>query len=87
MPGDRSRDKLDFYAGIGTREVLIVDRDPWRVELYQLGRGKLRPRGASAPRRPALASSVTPFTFQLVRGRPRPKLKIRYPETGLEWQG
>src|SRR5215208_3179993 len=31
-PGDRSRDKFDFYAGIGTREVLILDRDPWQME-------------------------------------------------------
>ncbi len=29
-PGDRARDKLEFYARIGTREVLIIDRNPWR---------------------------------------------------------
>ncbi len=27
--GDRSRDKFDFYAAVGTRELLIVDRYPW----------------------------------------------------------
>ena len=35
-PGDRSRDKLDFYAAIGVRELLLIDRDPWALELYQL---------------------------------------------------
>src|SRR5436190_13240487 len=33
-PGDMSRQKLPFYASIGTREVLIFDRDPWQLELY-----------------------------------------------------
>ena len=28
-PEDLSREKLPFYAKVGTREVLIVDRDPW----------------------------------------------------------
>ena len=86
-PHDRSRDKLDFYAGAGTREVLIVDRDPWRMELYQLSRGKMRLRGTVPPGGSLLTSAVTPFTFQLVRGRPRPKVKIRHPETGQEWVG
>ena len=86
-PDDHSRDKLDFYAQVRTREVLIVDRNPWRLELYQLSRGKLRLRGASAPGGEALASAVTPFTFQLIRGRPRPKVKITHTATGQEWVG
>jgi Uma2 family endonuclease len=86
-PDDRSRDKLGFYAKVGTREVLVLDRDPWRLELYQLSRGKLRLRGTSAPGGPALASSVTGFTFQLLRSRPRPKVKVVHTETGQEWVG
>ena len=34
-PDDRSRDKLAFYAGVHTRELLIIDRGPWRLELYR----------------------------------------------------
>ena len=34
-PGDRTLEKLDFYAGVGTRELLIVDRSPWRLMLYR----------------------------------------------------
>ncbi len=86
-PDDRSRDKLDFYARVGTREVLILDRDPWRMELYQLSRGKMRLRGAVPPGGGVLTSGVTPFAFQLVRGRPRPKVKITHTETGQEWVG
>lgn len=40
--GDRSREKLDFYAKLGTREVVVVDRDPWQLELYRLHRGKFK---------------------------------------------
>lgn len=87
-PGDRSRDKLDFYAGIGTREVLIVDRDPWQLELYQLRRGKLRSKGAvRLTDGNVVSSTVTPITFQLVRGRPRPKVRISHSEAALEWVG
>jgi Uma2 family endonuclease len=40
-PDDRSHEKLDFYAAIGTRELLILDRDPWRLELYRAANGAL----------------------------------------------
>ena len=84
--GDMSRDKLDFYASIGTREVLVLDRDPWRLELYQLRRGKLRPAGTAKPGDgQALASHVVPLTFALVRGRPRPKIRLAHTESKQEW--
>lgn len=87
-PDDHSRDKLDFYARVGTREVLILDRDPWRFELYHLRRGRMRLRGTVRPGDgEALASGVIPLAFQLVRGRPRPKVKIVHTGTGQEWVG
>lgn len=86
-PGDRSRDKLGFYASVSTREVIVVDRDPWRLELYQLNRGKLRLRTTTAPGGAALTSVVAPLSFQLVRGRPRSKVKIVHTETGQQWVG
>jgi Uma2 family endonuclease len=85
-PDDMSRDKLTFYAAVGTREVLVLDRDPWRLELYQLRRGRLRPAGTARPGDgQALASHVVPLTFTLVRGRPRPKVRITHAETGEVW--
>jgi Uma2 family endonuclease len=85
-PGDKCRDKLPFYADIRTKEVLIVDRDPWQLELYQLRRGKLRLTGKVRPGEgKSLASGVVPLTFALVRGRPRPKIRITHDETEQEW--
>jgi Uma2 family endonuclease len=84
-PDDMSRDKLPFYAAVGTREVLILDRDPWRLELFELRRGRLRPAGTARPGDDPIASHVGPLTFALVRNRPRPKIRITQTETGQVW--
>src|SRR5207253_305814 len=62
-PGDRSRDKLAFYAGIGVRELLLVDRDPWALELFRLSAGRLEPVGRSdLSKQDALPSPVVPVS-------------------------
>jgi Uma2 family endonuclease len=87
-PDDRSREKLEFYAKVGTREVVIMDRDPWQLELYRLHQGKLKLAGAIKPGDgKKLVSGVVPLEYQLVRSRPRPKVKIVHTETGQEWIG
>ena len=34
-PRDRARKKFRFYAKVGVKELLLVARDPWRLELYR----------------------------------------------------
>ena len=85
-PGEDPRTKNDFYAKINTREVLIVDRDPWAVELYSLQGGKLVLVGTSdATTSAVLTSNVLPLTFQLRPGTPRPTIVVTHTSTAQSW--
>jgi Uma2 family endonuclease len=85
-PNDLSRDKLPFYAKLGTREMLILDRDPWQLELYELQNDRMQLTGVARPgHKSAIKSGVVPLSFALIRHRPRPKIRITHTETGQEW--
>ena len=85
-PGDRSRDKLDFYAGIGVRELLLIDRDPWALELYRLSDGQLRLVGRSdLDKQEVLASAVVPTSFRLVPGAKRPAIEVAHRDGVQRW--
>jgi Uma2 family endonuclease len=85
-PNDRSRQKFDFYAKVGTHELLVVDRDPWILELYRLQDGKLALVGKSDLDNPGiLASEVVPLTFQLVAGDPRPRIEMAHSDGVQHW--
>ncbi|WP_439622204.1 Uma2 family endonuclease [Gemmata sp.] len=85
-PGEDPRQKLDFYAKVNTREVLIVDRDPWALELYQLQGGKLELVGTSdATTSTVLVSSVLPLTFALRPAAPRPVIRLAHTAKPDEW--
>lgn len=85
-PGDRARDKLAFYAAIGTREVLFVERRPWSLELYGLREGRLVPVGVSRPGNgEVLASEVVPLTFRLLDAAPHPRIEVRHVPDGQTW--
>lgn len=84
-PHDRTRQKLDFYAQVGTREQQIVDRDPWLLELFRLKDAKLQSVGQSTLERPdALASETTGVSWSLIAGDDRPQIRIAQPG-GEEW--
>jgi Uma2 family endonuclease len=82
---DRSREKLPFYAKVGVRELLLVDREPWALELYRLREGQLILIGRSTlDDTQALASEVLPLTFRISPGNPRPRIDVRHRD-GREW--
>jgi Uma2 family endonuclease len=84
--GDRTREKVPFYETIGTRELLLVDRDPWALELYRHDGAQLALVGRVTLDKPIpLESQVLPLTFQLRRAEARPEIHIRHRETGQEW--
>lgn len=85
-PGDRSRDKLEFYARIGVRELLLVDRKPWNLELYRLASGRLELAGRSDPAAPSsIDSGVVPVSFRLVSAAPRPKIEVTHHDGVQRW--
>lgn len=85
-PGEDPAGKLDFYAGVNTREVLVIDRYPWALELYQLRGGELVSAGRSDLAAPAvLASGVLPLAFALRDAQPRPVVDVTHTATGQTW--
>ena len=83
---DRSRRKLDFYASVGVREVLFVNRDPWRLDLYKLGDGKLELAATSRPDGAiAIESDVLGLSFRLEPSKPRPRIEVDDVLSGAHW--
>ncbi len=85
---DRSREKFDFYASVGVREFMLVDRNPWQLELYALQGEKLVLAARGDVRDgAALASQVLPLSFRLVAPtKPgRPQIEIVRTTDGQRW--
>jgi Uma2 family endonuclease len=81
--GDRSRKKLSFYASVGVRELLILDRKPWRLELYRLKDEHLRRVGVNTPDKTGpLNCAVLPLRFALATGKKRPELLVTTSDDG-----
>jgi Uma2 family endonuclease len=85
-PGDRSRKKLDFYASIGVRELLLVDRALQYLELYALQGKQLVPIGVlRAPGPQRLESDVVPLSFRLDESVKRRRIEVAHRESGETW--
>jgi Uma2 family endonuclease len=88
-PRDRARRKMPFYARVGTRELLLIDRAPWALELYRLEGDAMVRAGTSTLDRPdAIASAVLPLSFRLVAGEVadrRPRIEVRHAIDGRAW--
>jgi Uma2 family endonuclease len=83
--GDRSREKIGFYASVGVRELLIIDRDPWQLELFRLIDDHLRPVAIATQANCVLIESqVVPISLRLVTGTNRPSIQVRSRE-GQGW--
>ncbi|MSR58742.1 MAG: Uma2 family endonuclease [Planctomycetaceae bacterium] len=84
--GDRSLEKLPFYSQVGVRELLIIDRNPWALELYRRGEGELALLGHSTIEHPQmLPSLVLPLKFRLVTGIARPQIEISHNDGKQQW--
>ena len=68
--GDRSRQKLGFYAAVGVRELFVIDRDPWALELYRLRGEELRSAGVTRPGGDPLRTEAVPLRWSLTDADP-----------------
>ena len=85
-PGDRTREKPEFYAALGVRELLLIDRNPWSLELYRLAAGKLTPIAQSnLPSSQLIQSQVLPLSFRLVAGGARPNIELVHLGGSQKW--
>jgi hypothetical protein len=85
--GDRSRRKLPFYSKIGVREVLFVERHPWRLKLYRHDGTTLELAGSGEiDDAAALESGVLPFSFRLVAAVQRPEIQLTHKTDGRTWR-
>jgi Uma2 family endonuclease len=85
-PSDRSRKKLDFYAKVGVRELLLVDRKPWSLELYRLIESKLILVAKTLPDPSgSITSEVLPISLRLLPGEPRPTIEVTQTADARQW--
>jgi Uma2 family endonuclease len=85
-PFDQTRQKLSFYESIGVRELLLVDRNPWGMELHRLTDGHLVSVGGIGVGSPAsLVTMTVPLSLRLIGGAARPRIEITQPGTSQRW--
>ena len=86
-PDDRTREKLPYYASLGVRELLLIDRDPWAVELYRLDEKGLEQVGVSSlADGQVLQSEQVPLSFRLAGGADRPLVEVSLSGGDKQWQ-
>lgn len=84
--GDRSRKKFQFYAKAGVRELLIVNRRPWRLDLYHRTANDWTLAGQSTPENGIeIQSRVLSLTLRLIPDQPRPKIELSRVPDGKTW--
>jgi Uma2 family endonuclease len=85
-PYDRSREKFEFYAKVSVRELLLVSRKPWRLELYRQNAGVWTKVGISEPATSAsIPSAVLGIDLRLIQGPLRPQIEVNRPSDGQTW--
>jgi Uma2 family endonuclease len=85
-PDDMVRDKIPFYGKVAMRELLIIDREPWALELQRLSGKKLKTVGVSTGKKGRLLRcKVLPLSFRLMAGKRRPIIEVTRSTDGKTW--
>jgi Uma2 family endonuclease len=85
-PFDQTRQKLPFYESIGVREVVLVDRNPWGLELHRLrDRQLVLVARITAGLPESIATITVPLSIRLLDGAVRPRIEVTQPGTPQRW--
>ena len=86
-PQDQTREKLGFYGAIGTRELLVVDRDPWQLQLYRHD-GSVLALVASVlvDQESWIESQTLGLRMRLRSGADRPWIEVCHTASGSSWR-
>ena len=85
-PRDQTWEKIEFYASVGTRELIIVDRAPWAIELYRLSASQLSLVGRTEiDSAMILETESVPLRWRLVPGPERPLLEATVLDGSKSW--
>lgn len=85
-PGDQTSEKLPFYSRLGVRELLIIQRELWALELYRFqSTGLERVAVATEGGSTVLVCQQVPLRFGLVPGDSRPRIEVRHLESEQRW--
>jgi Uma2 family endonuclease len=76
-PNDRAREKIAFYSQLGVRELLVIDRGPWRVELFRHTDDGLTSVAVSeVDDKKQIVCETVPISLRLVSGDDRPHIEV-----------
>lgn len=81
-PDEDPHEKIEFYRAVGVREMLVIDRDPWKIELFRLNNDRLTLVSECTPASGAVVSEVIPFDFRLEKAEERPILVVSHRGSG-----
>lgn len=86
-PDDGALEKIPFYSQVGVRELLVIDRYPWKLELYRHDGEFLRSVGVATVENGAwICSEVVGLKFRLVEGLERPVIEVQTLDESQQWR-
>jgi Uma2 family endonuclease len=87
-PNDLALEKLTFYASVAVRELLIINRKPWSLELFRVdadGRQLTAVDRSSLGDTDPVVSQVLSLSFRLVPGKKRPQIEVTRTDGTARW--
>jgi Uma2 family endonuclease len=82
--GEDPEAKFEFYGGLETRELLLVHRDPWKLELYGPQPNGMRLLQSTDVNQPGIVSAAVELTFSLRGNEDDLELVVKHPD-GRSW--